>query len=118
MMARDDEVRRKIAQDLRDLVGVYMDDEDENGILNQDLLCALDVDFGSSDDFADPADVYRLAYIIDRPTCRNVADPCDGGAFECSECGEIWELDCGNPGDNHLNFCPNCGAQVVVDSVD
>ena len=70
-MARDDDVRRKIAQDLRDLVGVYMDDEDENGILNQDLLCALDVDFGSSEDFADPVSVYRLADLIDGPTCRD-----------------------------------------------
>ena len=64
-------------------------------------------------------DVFRfIADLIDRPMTHNIANPYDGSLFECSECGEIWELDCGNPADNHLNFCPNCGAQVVVDSVD
>lgn len=115
-MATRGEACAKLAQDLRELATRYKDDRD--GIFDQELFCVLGVGPGFSDDFADPADVCRLAYIIGRPTCRNLADPCDGGAFECSECGEIWELDCGNPADNHLNFCPNCGAQVVVDSVD
>ena len=59
--------------------------------------------------------VNYLADLIDRPTCRNVADPCDGSLFECSECGEVWELTCGGPEDNHLNFCPRCGSKVVAD---
>ncbi len=64
-------------------------------------------------------DVLRfIAELIDRPVTHNIASPYDGSLFECSECGEIWELDCGNPADNHLNFCPACGAKVVVDSVD
>ncbi len=54
-----------------------------------------------------------LADLIDRPTCKNIADPYDGGLFECSKCGERWELTCGGPADNHLNFCPRCGAEVV-----
>ena len=29
-----------------------------------------------------------LADFIDRPTCKNVADPYDGSCFECSRCGE------------------------------
>lgn len=48
----------------------------------------------------------------ERPTCSNVADPYDGSGFECSRCGEKWELTCGGPADNHLNFCPMCGAEV------
>lgn len=48
----------------------------------------------------------------DRPTCKNVADPYDGTYFECSRCGEKWELTCGSPADNHLNYCPDCGAEV------
>lgn len=48
----------------------------------------------------------------DRPTCKNVADPYDGSYFECSRCGEKWELTCGSPADNHLNYCPDCGAKV------
>lgn len=58
---------------------------------------------------------YTLADLIDRPTCRNVADPHDGSHFECSKCGERWELTCGSPADNHLNYCPQCGAEVVED---
>ncbi len=53
-----------------------------------------------------------LADFIDRPTCKNVADPYDGTYFECSRCGEKWELTCGSPADNHLNYCPDCGAEV------
>ena len=55
----------------------------------------------------------RLADLIDRPTCKNVADPYDGSHFECSRCGEKWELTCGSPADNHLNYCPDCGAEVI-----
>lgn len=47
-----------------------------------------------------------------RRTCKNVADPYDGSYFECSRCGEKWELTCGSPADNHLNYCPDCGAKV------
>ena len=54
-----------------------------------------------------------LAELIDRPTCKNVADPYDGNYFECSRCGEKWELTCGSPADNHLNYCPDCGAKVA-----
>ena len=54
-----------------------------------------------------------LADLIDRPTCKNIADPYDGSFFECSKCGERWELTCGSPADNNLNFCPRCGAEVV-----
>ena len=54
-----------------------------------------------------------LANLIDCPTCKNVADPYDGGLFECSNCGEIWKLTYGGLAENHLNFCPRCGAEVV-----
>lgn len=54
-----------------------------------------------------------LADFIDRPTCKNVADPYDGTYFECSRCGDKWELTCGSPADNHLNYCPDCGAKVI-----
>lgn len=57
-----------------------------------------------------------LANFIDRPTCRNVADPDDGSSFECSRCGEKWEMTCGSPADNHLNHYPNCGAEVTDDA--
>lgn len=55
----------------------------------------------------------HLADLIDRPTCKNSEYLYDGSFFECSECGERWELSCGSPADNNLNFCPRCGAEVV-----
>lgn len=55
----------------------------------------------------------RLADLIDRPTCKNSEELYDGSFFECSECGERWELTCGSPADNNLCFCPRCGAEVV-----
>lgn len=58
-------------------------------------------------------EVAYLIGILEGGVCCNVADPYDGTIFECSKCGETWELTCGNPSDNHLNFCPNCGRQVV-----
>lgn len=57
--------------------------------------------------------VELLADLIDHPTCKNVSNPYDGSCFECSRCGEEWELTCGSPADNHLNYCPNCGAEVI-----
>lgn len=53
-----------------------------------------------------------LADLVD-PTCHDVGDPYDGCCFECSRCGEMWEMICGSPSDNGLNFCPHCGAMVV-----
>ena len=55
----------------------------------------------------------KLADLIDRPTCKNSEYLYDGSFFECSRCGERWELTCGGPADNHLCFCPECGAEVV-----
>lgn len=54
----------------------------------------------------------RVADLID-PTCHDVGDQYDGGCFECSRCGEMWEMICGSPSDNNLNFCPHCGARLV-----
>ena len=66
---------------------------------------------------------FRLASLIDRPTCRNVYDDahdeyeggcCENG-FKCSKCGELVE-DCeGYRVKGTFNYCPNCGAEVVPD---
>lgn len=114
MTIRNDE-RRVVVQALRDLVGEYRNDP--NGIFNQELLCALGVGIGSSEDFAAPADVYRLACLIDRPTCRNEACV----LFICSECGECVNVERKIPGSLNVaepyvpDYCPCCGAEVVHD---
>ena len=114
-MAISDQERQKVVQYLHDMILRPWKMETRLRVECPLLFMGVDVD---DDGFVTYYDVERLIELVDRPTCRNVADPCDGSIFECSKCGEIWELDCGNPGDNHLNFCPACGAQVVVDSVD
>lgn len=34
-------------------------------------------------------------------------------AYRCSECNELFCIECGTPKDNEYNFCPNCGAKMV-----
>lgn len=114
MMTRG-EACRKLAQELRELAIRYKDDPD--GIFDLELFCVLGVGIGSSDDFADPADVYRLACLIDRPTCHNEAS----GLFICSECGECVTVERKIPGSLNVaepyipDYCPCCGAEVVHD---
>ena len=114
-MAISDQERQKVVQYLHDMILRPWKMETRLRVECPLLFMGVDVD---DDGFVTYYDVERLIELVDRPTCRNVADTCDGSIFECSKYGEIWELACGNPGDNHLNFCPNCGAQVVVESVD
>ena len=113
MMTRDN-LRRKVARELRELVGQYSDDHD--GIYDQELLCVLGVGLGSSDDSVDPADVYRLAELIDRPTCRDLSERSGEFAsdvFTCSACGnEIATWD-GAGGWLDVRYCPFCGRRVV-----
>lgn len=55
----------------------------------------------------------RLADLIDRPTCKNLATkPAD--ELLCSECGEHVDIAyMENTDDYHARYCPNCGAEVV-----
>lgn len=55
----------------------------------------------------------RLADIIDRPTCKNLATHLVD-ELVCSACGErvdIAYLD--SEDDYHVHYCPGCGAKVV-----
>ena len=108
-----DEGRRDIAARLREAAA----HPDPDG----DVYCGCLVDCGllqrgTYSGHATPESVEFLADLVDRPTCHNVADPCDGSLFECSNCGEAWEMTCGSPADNNLCFCPRCGAGVVHDA--
>ena len=99
--------RREVAAELRKLADAECIRYAEEFYEELREIVAIDFD-GSFEGVAN-----SLADLIDRPTCRNVADPDDGSSFECSRCGEKWELTCGSPADNHLNYCPDCGAKVV-----
>ena len=32
--------------------------------------------------------------------------------YQCTECGEEWNLEAGTPAENNMNYCPNCGAKM------
>lgn len=103
-----DEERSDVAENLRNLIiGRHIRYKEQFF----DELAEVVVGFEDYHDFN--VVLEKLADLVDRPTCRNAADPADGGLFECSTCGETWELTCGGPEENHLLFCPNCGGEVV-----
>lgn len=55
----------------------------------------------------------RLAELIDRPTCKNLATKA-ADELLCSECGEHVDIAyVENADDYHARYCPNCGAEVV-----
>lgn len=33
--------------------------------------------------------------------------------YRCSECNELFWLECGTPKDNKYNFCPKCGERLI-----
>lgn len=35
--------------------------------------------------------------------------------YRCSVCGEEWYLEDGTPQQNNMNFCPRCGARMMMD---
>lgn len=115
-MAISDEYRREVAarlaREAQAWRGTFPDSEcaDVNAAAIMQDLCV----FAGLGRNALCSEVFqRLADLIDRPTCKNSEYLYDGSFFECSKCGERWELTCGSPADNNLNFCPRCGAEVV-----
>lgn len=107
-MRISDQERREVAENLRNLtIGRSIQYKEQFF----DELAEVVVGFEDYHDFN--VVLEKLADLIDRPTCKNSEYLYDGSFFECSECGERWELTCGSPADNHLNFCPRCGAEVV-----
>ena len=39
----------------------------------------------------------------------------DESTYECSVCKEPWTLIEGNPAENNMHFCPNCGAKMDLE---
>lgn len=111
-MAISDTERREVARKLREIEVLTLPELTDGEILD---LLAVSVGFDryGSKSFDDGL-FERIAELVDRPTCKNSEYLYDGSFFECSECGERWELTCGGPADNHLNFCPRCGTEVVL----
>ena len=113
-----DEKRREIVGNLRYCAEMCHD----VGVLDSDILNALDIHCGDTDGVSSAYDVEKLADLIDRPTCNDVAD-FDHESFKCSRCGyRVLSID-GSPdaaklvapegGVIDFGYCPNCGAEVV-----
>lgn len=104
----DDSERREIAARLRALDShEWYDAADE--IYSLEL--AIECDSGPR--FESMAWWHRLADLIDRPTCKNLATHLVD-ELVCSACGErvdIAYLD--SEDDYHVRYCPGCGAEVV-----
>lgn len=110
-MRISDAERREVVRRLREIEELNnINAATDGGLLD---VIAYGIGMGSYGGVLRSALLNKLADLIDRPTCRNAADPYDGSFFECSRCGERWELICGSPADNNLGFCPGCGAEVV-----
>ena len=105
-MAISDEERREITRRLR--TGHRQDRESQGTFIARMVkgggITALDV-------YKLPE---RLADLIDRPTCKNLATkPAD--ELLCSECGEHVDIAYMESADDyHARYCPRCGRKVVA----
>lgn len=105
----NDEKRREIVGNLRYCAEMCH----STGVLDSDVLNALDIHCGDTDGVSSAYDVEKLADLIDRPTCRNNGNRDDRG-FWCSRCGyEAWTYDDSGCDPSDFSFCPDCGAVVV-----
>lgn len=98
-----DERRREIAGNLRYCAEMCH----STGVLDSDILNALDIHCGDTDGVSSAYDVEKLADLIDRPTCHLVED--EDGYTACSECG------CTALCMRDATYCPACGRVIVDD---
>lgn len=106
-MVSDDE-RREAAAKLRALdIHDWYDFADEIDSLESAIECNVGQRFEPQSWW------HRLADLVDRPTCRNLATrPCD--EFLCSSCGEHVDIAYMESADDyHARYCPHCGRTVV-----
>lgn len=106
-MISNDE-RREVAARLRGLdVHDWNDFMDEVDSLETAIGCSI------GQDWQDQNWWHRLADLIDRPTCKNLATHLVD-ELVCSACGErvdIAYLD--SEDDYRVRYCPGCGAKVI-----
>ena len=72
-----------------------------------DVLPGSTFDIVLKEPAADVAEVRHGRWI---PSDMGVGEPDE--AYICSECGEPWTLIDGNPAENNMRYCPNCGARM------
>ena len=99
------EQRREVAKELRKFLSVSWNERvwDHDGLQTVGRLVGTSVGENI---------IERLANLIDRPTCKNLATkPCD--ELLCSECGEHVDIAYMESADDyHARYCPNCGREI------
>lgn len=110
-MISNDE-RRRTASWLREAV---LDATSECEVLNDKLMVILEIENGCHEGHSGICGIARLAEMIDRPLCLNLAKYHDVGPvetegfFECSNCHCVAQQ---NKIGLTLNYCPHCGMEV------
>ena len=101
-----DEERREVAARLRG---------ERKGSLPEFIAkAAFGVDYAKGTDML--ALPKRLADLIDRSTCRNMAMKREDEFF-CSECGEHVDIAYLDSAEGyHARYCPKCGREIGVES--
>ena len=103
-----DEERKIVAANLRQYLKKYETPDWR-------AFCNIILGSGRLDNLRKAQAFDRLADLIDRPTCRNEEDGY-GRSFLCGACGyEAWTYDDSGCDPKDFSFCPNCGAEVVLD---
>lgn len=103
-----DERRREIAGNLRYCAEMCH----STGVLDSDVLNALDIHCGDTDWVSSAYDVEKLADLIDRQTCHIIeTDHEFEDSVRCDRCRTTF-----NRPWVPFKYCPNCGAEVVDDA--
>lgn len=102
----DDEERKRVAANFRQYLKKYETPDWR-------AFCNIILGSGRLDNLRKAQAFDRLADLIDRPTCRNLAmKPAD--EFLCSVCGEHVDIAYVESCDDyHAKHCPNCGREVM-----
>lgn len=68
----------------------------------------------AKDEAIDAIEMYIDALTVTNvaPVARGEWIESDHGSYVCSLCGEDWLLNDGTPEENHMNYCPRCGARM------
>ena len=108
----NDEKRREIAGNLRYCAEMCH----STGVLDSDVLNALDIGCGDVDGTCSAYDVEKLADLIDRPTCTITCE-CDAYSSwgERIDGMRLYELSCGHQavGFEKPRYCPKCGSVIT-----